>query len=174
MRGKGVNPQAKQDKLFHMKRRNFLAGSLAGASGYSMMVNAAGLPPLTEEQKRKFRDQRGFSTIAPTGAKAGLWAPEPNMTLVDLSCDVFVAGGGLAGVCAALPTGLRRLETVFFLSGFFFAGFFLLFFFFAPDVRSFVSLSFSFPIRFSRDSIFFFVLDIFTHLGIFPQKSNKG
>ena len=77
-----------------------------------MMVNAAGLPPLTDEQRRKFRDQRDFSTIAPTAAKAGLWAPEPNMTLVDLSCDVFVAGGGLAGVCAAISAARHGAKVI--------------------------------------------------------------
>ena len=81
-----------------MRRRNFLAGF----GGYSLAVNAAGLPPLTDEQKRIFRDQRAFPAIAPAASKAGLWTPEPNMVLVDLDCDVLVAGGGLAGVCAAI------------------------------------------------------------------------
>ncbi len=81
-----------------MRRRNFLAGF----GGYSLAVNAAGLPPLTDEQKRIFREQRAFPAIAPVSSKAGLWTPEPNMVLVDLDCDVLVAGGGLAGVCAAI------------------------------------------------------------------------
>ena len=82
-----------------MNRRNFLT---AGAGTYALAVNAAQLPPWTNEQQRAFRDQRGFPAIAPTGAKPGLWTPEPHMVLVDLECDVLVAGGGLAGVTAAI------------------------------------------------------------------------
>ena len=91
-----------------MRRRNFLAGF----SGYSLAVNAAGLPPMTDEQKRIFRDQRAFPAIAPASSKAGLWMPEPNMVLVDLDCDVLVAGGGLAGVCAAISAARHGARVI--------------------------------------------------------------
>jgi hypothetical protein len=37
---------------------------------------------------------------------------EPNMTLVELQCDVLVAGGGLAGVCAALSAARHGAKVV--------------------------------------------------------------
>ena len=44
---------------------------------------------------------REFDALRPSGKRQA--APhEPHMTLVDLDCDLFVAGGGLAGVCAAV------------------------------------------------------------------------
>lgn len=34
------------------------------------------------------------------------------MTLVDLSCDVFVAGGGLAGICAAISAARHGAKVI--------------------------------------------------------------
>jgi len=36
-------------------------------------------------------------------------AAEPKMTLVELECDLLVAGGGLAGVCAAIRASSIRI-----------------------------------------------------------------
>src|ERR1700689_3578412 len=70
-----------------MRRRDLL-NSL---SGYSLAVFAGGS---AEAQDR-------FEQIAPHAAGT-LPSPEPHMRLVDLDTDVLVAGGGLAGGCAAI------------------------------------------------------------------------
>lgn len=48
--------------------------------------------------------------IAPKAA--GLPSPEPHMKLVDLDTDVLVAGGGLAGVCAAISAARHGARVV--------------------------------------------------------------
>ena len=84
-----------------MNRRTFL--SLAGAAtSYSVLVradasSASHTAPLTREEISK-----QFDALAPPSPSSVRLAAEPHMTLVDLVCDVFVAGGGMAGVCAAL------------------------------------------------------------------------
>ena len=68
----------------------------------------------------------------------------------------------------ALFAGARGLVTLFFLRVFFFEVLADFFFVFALEERSFLSFSFSLPIRFSRVSIFFFVLDILAITLEFP------
>src|SRR5262249_45451958 len=46
--------------------------------------------------------RRYFDRIAPPTGTDKRMPAEPHMTLVDLDCDVLVAGGGLAGVLAAV------------------------------------------------------------------------
>jgi hypothetical protein len=68
-----------------MRRRDFLRS--AGLTvGYSLAVCADPSPLPSAER------------IAPPLDRAAALAAEPHMSLVELSCDVFVAGGGLAGV----------------------------------------------------------------------------
>lgn len=91
-----------------MNRRQFL--SLAGtATGYSVMVRMDGLAatPSTREEISK-----AFDAIAPPVSGAARFAGEPHMTLVDLSCDVFVAGGGMAGVCAAVAAARNGAKVI--------------------------------------------------------------
>ena len=71
----------------------------SGLSGYSLMVMADQLPPASGGPQATPRD---FTRIAPPENRRRKLAAEPNMTLVDLQCDLLVAGGGLAGVCAAI------------------------------------------------------------------------
>ena len=82
-----------------MKRRDFLT-TAAGATGYSMFIK---VDALGDQQDKRTADEIRKETerIAPQGARAAAPA-ERNMTLVDLNCDVLVAGGGLAGVLAAV------------------------------------------------------------------------
>jgi len=92
-----------------MNRRDFLAG--LSASGYVLAVRADGgspdaPPPPIDAVKP------AFDRIAPNGDKPGAVAHEPHMTLVKLSCDVFVAGGGLAGVCAAISAARNGAKVV--------------------------------------------------------------
>ena len=90
----------KQEKA-RIDRRDFFAA--AGVSTYSLLVfaddSAAAASELTGDEIRT-----GFQRIAPLQPEAAerRFDGEPNMTLVDLECDVLIAGGGPAGVCATL------------------------------------------------------------------------
>ncbi len=75
-----------------MRRRDLLAGF----GSYSLIVLADQIPPASTPLPVD-RIRASFHRIAPHGAARP--APdEPHMTLVDLDADVFIAGGGVAGV----------------------------------------------------------------------------
>lgn len=81
-----------------MNRRDFL--TLAGGmTGYSVFVRADDSGPASPS-RNKIAGQ--FDRIAPAQPSGDRFAGEPHMTVVDLACDVCVAGGGMAGVCAAI------------------------------------------------------------------------
>jgi hypothetical protein len=69
-------------------------------TGYAVVVRAqdalypATAPPPPSKPQ--------FEVISPPRGRRRPSPGEPHMTLVEMECDVFVAGGGLAGVCAAL------------------------------------------------------------------------
>ena len=96
-----------------MKRRDFL--TLAGASSsYSVLVNlngwSAGRPgPPASSAKAAAGPTAPF---APNSAEETRFAGEPNMRLTDLACDVFIAGGGMAGVCAAVAAARHGAKVV--------------------------------------------------------------
>lgn len=90
-------------------RRGFLAGSLGGVAGYAMVVDArafgipaslAGSTPPAEPGTLGIDDRRDRLPIGDGGAER--LAGNPNMRVVEHDCDLLVAGGGMAGVCAAL------------------------------------------------------------------------
>ncbi len=80
-----------------MRRRDLL-NSLGG---YSLAVFA----------EKSVQAQDRFEVIAPHAAGT-LPSPEPHMRLVDLDTDILVAGGGLAGVCAAISAARHGARVV--------------------------------------------------------------
>jgi hypothetical protein len=94
-----------------MNRRNFLA--LAGATaGYSVLIRANGLTAAHATPPAREEISQAFDAVAPPKPASERFAGEPHMTLVDLACDVFVAGGGMAGVCAALAAARHGAKVV--------------------------------------------------------------
>ncbi|HVX65724.1 MAG TPA: FAD-dependent oxidoreductase [Bryobacteraceae bacterium] len=87
-----------------MNRRNFLAG--AGMGGYSLIVRAAA-PSVAQND-----NPHAFERIAPPENLRHVSGVERHMTLVELDTDVLVAGGGMAGVCAAVAAARHGAKVV--------------------------------------------------------------
>ena len=86
-----------------MNRRDFLQSiPFAGYSLYVFAGPASAAQPPT----------RDFGAVAPPVARRRPSPNEPHMTLVDLKCDLMVAGGGLAGVCAAIAAARHGAKVV--------------------------------------------------------------
>ena len=84
-----------------MKRRDLL--TTLPFAGYSVVV-------LAQDQNAPLKPD--FDRIAPPQNRRKSVPAEPNMTLVELQCDILVAGGGLAGVCAALSAARHGAKVV--------------------------------------------------------------
>jgi hypothetical protein len=92
-----------------MRRRDFLAA----AGTYSVYVNAAALPPAPQQPSFPQAEwKRDFDILSPPETLRRMSPVEPHMTLVDLSADVLVAGGGLAGVCAAVAAARHGAKVI--------------------------------------------------------------
>jgi len=95
-----------------MNRRDFLT-TAAGAAGYSLFVSVDRLAAAPQGRDARSADQirKELERIAPTGDRTAAPA-ERHMTAVDLACDVLVAGGGLAGVLAAVSAARHGAKVV--------------------------------------------------------------
>jgi hypothetical protein len=94
-----------------MNRRKFL--TLGGVTtGYSVLVRVDGLSADTQfgEHERMASSFEAIGRTAPAGPNH-LW-DEPHLARVDLACDLFVAGGGMAGVCAAIAAARQGAKVV--------------------------------------------------------------
>src|SRR5690349_1463161 len=94
-----------------MNRRDFLTA--AGATGYSLFIAVDSLADGQQDQAKRSADEIRKETerIAPQSNRHP--APtERNMTLVELDCDILVAGGGLAGVLAAVSAARHGARVV--------------------------------------------------------------
>ncbi len=90
-----------------LNRRGFLSGMGALAAGYTLIAKV----PAARGQEALEISKRAAANKAFRPGVAG--APvEPNLKQVDLSCDVFVAGGGLSGIAAALSAARHGMKVV--------------------------------------------------------------
>ena len=94
-----------------MKRRDFL--KLAGAStSYSAFVNVKGWGAEAVKSSEHDEIAGRHKEITPLNPGSDRFSGEPNMTLVDLECDLFIAGGGMAGVCAAVAAARQGAKVI--------------------------------------------------------------
>ena len=97
-----------------LSRRAFLTGAGAAAStlGYSLVVNAQDvtgepLPAQSADDIRAKLDELAVETSVETRLAA-----EPHMNVIEMECDFFVAGGGMAGVCATLAAARQGASVI--------------------------------------------------------------
>jgi hypothetical protein len=83
----------------HMNRRQFLALTATGG-GYSLLVRAGAQPDSPDLSREDIG--AAIESLHPAPATTRRPAHEPHMQRVDLQTDLCIAGGGMAGVCAAL------------------------------------------------------------------------
>jgi len=93
-----------------MKRRDLLTGLAFGP--YSVVVLADQIPAAEHTPASVAGIQRQLDRLAPTSASRRFSATEKKMAELPLQCDFLVAGGGLAGVCAALAAARHGAKVI--------------------------------------------------------------
>ncbi len=96
-----------------VNRRQFIGGGLGAASalGYSLMVNAEELIHFDRDTRDLDNIRDTMDAVSPPGIEERI-AGEPHMRVVPLDCDFCVAGGGMAGVVAALSAARHGAKVV--------------------------------------------------------------
>ncbi|MFP4501338.1 MAG: FAD-dependent oxidoreductase [Candidatus Hydrogenedentota bacterium] len=96
-----------------VNRRQFIGGGLGAASalGYSLMVNAEELIHFDRDTRELDEIRDTMDGVSPPGIEERI-AGEPHMRVVPLECDFCVAGGGMAGVIAALSAARHGAKVV--------------------------------------------------------------
>jgi hypothetical protein len=92
-----------------MKRRDFFKLAAVSTS-YSVFINTRGWS--AEPAALRERLSAAHDTIAPAQPSTEVALNEPHMTVVDLDCDLFIAGGGMAGVCAAVAAARNGVKVI--------------------------------------------------------------
>jgi hypothetical protein len=90
-------------------RRDFIrsVGGLGALSTYALAVR---VPDLRAQAAQP--PAPDFNAIAPDESGQPSMTHEPHMTVVELTCDFLVAGGGMAGVCAAIAAARQGARVV--------------------------------------------------------------
>ncbi|MCU0246376.1 MAG: FAD-dependent oxidoreductase, partial [Bryobacter sp.] len=93
-----------------MNRRDFLAG--VPFTGYSLIVQADQLPPAQGPLPSVEEIRRQMDRLSPPASARRRSTQEPNLPVVDLAADFVVAGGGLAGVAAAIAAARHGAKVI--------------------------------------------------------------
>ena len=90
-----------------MNRRDLLS-----FGPYSVLIFADQLAAQTQTPTINDRIRKEMDRLSPEGNSKRMAQAEPHMALVDLEADILVAGGGLAGVCAAISAARNGAKVI--------------------------------------------------------------
>jgi hypothetical protein len=95
-------------------RRHFLSSAGFGLYTLGVFGHGAGPQSAAAADRTPAAIRESFGEIVPLdpASVAKRFEGEPHMTLVDLECDLFIAGGGPSGVCAALAAARHGSKVV--------------------------------------------------------------